>query len=706
MSESKENFSDPEYDNPKNLEIKNQIFKVITEASIADSGDIFFPVQYWANPFSKTKFEKNYFCPTEWGKSKDEYEKALWQTATDLATNNLNSQTQKMDEVISGLSAIHPFLEVGGALRVQVPLPKNMEELFTLVSLILNNNKLNSDKYRMPKDGFLSAGNSIPTAMNIDEGETMNKWVDTVAGIKENRSVLVWDDVAGSAGINTTAQAPNFLKLLASIIFQRNDEVAYGARGRYPAHVLRRLIDGHAYKNDDKSRTVVAFTYNTDTGFPWGYYAGLLSYSECDVSGFIRNNTAKKQIKVKIPSILLNYTFCMDAPVSPYKKSTEILTAHLIAYYSKYVTGLPVEKHVVTIHTDKSAASKSTQKVLETSTAPHALCTSNAVSETIFKTINKQKGEGSFTYDFPALDFPGLVRVDQSTVPLMDAGEEVPEPCDRFYNGIYGTYSKLVNLYSGKDIGKFLNGKLDLQGKYEITRYFPSGRNVVNVLAAKHNFNNICKIHKIDPHQVIKWLKTNKSLDISLLGRPRAKAVLGNDMRITSYFPLNFGCLWQGLNITLDTTPEKLKNDMNGDIRKAIFESLRFWAKLGNSANHYHKYKINFQIPPTELKSKKMNYVPRLTDMGFIIVGSVSLSSSLGALASEKASSYSEGYGLAEKKVSPDTLVSINDSSTTHEIKADRNFDQMVGNNIRRSRGVPDENDSLEIIDKLLDQID
>ncbi len=224
----------------------------------------------------------------------------------------------------------------------------------------------------------------------------------------------------------------------------------------------------------------------------------------------------------------------------------------------------------------------------------------------------------------------------------MDAGEEVPEPVDRFYIGIFGKYSELVGRYCNKNIGKFQNGKLETNFSIK-SLYLPSeeARKTISHLQKTHDFNTVCESNNLDPKEIIEWLQKQRSLKIELLGTVRIDAVLQKDMRISDKFPLNFGCKWQSLDN--EATPLKLRG--NEKILSAIFESLRFWAKLGNTANQYHKYasnpmKENVKMFTPKPESLPMEYVPRLTDMGFIIVGGVSSYSPMGFLAAEKANNY------------------------------------------------------------------
>ncbi len=343
MSENKEDeLALAPYDDPELVEVKQKVNYQKLGYLLADAGDNFFPSQYFANPFNQplNNAKKSMFFPLNWQASTN-YEKKLVAVAEDFIKNtNKEVSAHSMKEVMSGLNPLHPFLEVGGALRTQVPLPMSMEELYSLVDIILNNNKNNTDAWKMPKDGFKTT--DIKTAIRVDEGKAILPW--SGENKKIDRSILVWDDVAGSAGINTEDTAPNFFKLLGSIIFQRCDEIAYNARGRYGAHVLRRLIDGHAYPNKDKSRTVVAFAYDRKTGFPYGYYAGLLSNTDTELSSCVPGSKENNiELSATVPSVLLNYTFCKDAPDGEYgRRTTWLMTSHLLAYSSKYFSGLPI----------------------------------------------------------------------------------------------------------------------------------------------------------------------------------------------------------------------------------------------------------------------------------------------------------------------------------------------------------------------------
>lgn len=400
----------------------------------------------------------------------------------------------------------------------------------------------------------------------------------------------------------------------------------------------------------------------------------------------------------------------MDEIYQKFAKTTWLLTAHLLAYVSKYVTGLPIEKHLLAIHTDKSAASKSTQKMMSASTTPVAYVTNDAVAQDIFKTINRDKGKAAFTYLFPAPNFAGLVRVDQSTVPLMDAGEEVPEPCDRFYKAIFFAYSELVSKYSADKISEFRNGKLYTQENYNNKLDLPSkeAHQIIKRLLEEHNFNNICNKYGLDTKEVIEWLKTANSLDDIVIGKQRRAAVLGMDLTISDKFPLNFGCRWEGLNTSLANTPVKLKNKANPEAQKAIFECIRFWAKFGNTANHYHQYKNDYKDDNNQLGAI-MEYVPRLTDMGFIIVGSILKAGPIDDTANERAKLYDPNYVVQPmQKTSALTLFESNKENYL-KVKleggvSDYNFSRLVQRALNLLKPQEDVtfNDIYDSIDELI----
>ncbi len=180
MSDSLESKTDriiieKSYDDPDYVEVKQK--KADYEklgCMVADSGDDFFPKQYFANPFIKDR-GNNYtlddFFPTNW-KAVTPYEKRLYKTAKDLLENTNNEVSKEwMNKVVSGINPLHPFLEVGGALRTQVPLPMDMKELFSLIDIILNKNPDNIDQWKMPDTGLKGAYKGIPTATAFEEGK-------------------------------------------------------------------------------------------------------------------------------------------------------------------------------------------------------------------------------------------------------------------------------------------------------------------------------------------------------------------------------------------------------------------------------------------------------------------------------------------------------------------------------------------------------
>ena len=612
----KEEHDVPDYDKRENVYIDDQ-GRFEGKANIADSGDGFFPPQYYANPFYGKDLSQ--FFREGWTDDTP-YEKELKKTAEHWI------QSENVEDMLSGESRLHPFLEVGGALRTQVPLPTNMVDLYSLYSVVLGANERNTDTWKMESTGFTEKEKLPLLSYPVLLGEGKRN----VNGneVTFNRSLLIWDDVAGAS--NKEGQnAPNFLKFICSIIFQQSDISAYGGnRGRYGPAVVRRLIDGHAYPNQHPHRTVTVFAYD-DTGFPYGFYNGVILTPKTEI---LNHRVSGKKVEVGIPTLLLNYTFCVDRNISE-GKTTEHMISHLLAFSSAYVTGVPVHYHLTTIHTDKCAASKSTAKTLgnDKTVIGHEVYLDAA--KDVWKTINVDQGKNRYHFDFPGEGmFTGLVYVDESTVPYMDEGEEVPRPSDYFYKSTYCGYRKIVYEKCKKLLPKILeNGALNqgLQSK-------------------AGNFLQVCEKHGVEHANVVSWLRFGNTLNFTDYNRsPYTGPVLGlGNFQISRYLRLNYGRLFEDIDTTRLVGREKIQDELQ--FRKDLAEVLRYSAKYGNAGNTYHWQVTESNPVGEDPRDGSKAVVPRLTDFGFIIVGNNAKDAALTVKANTTLSNF-EGRGCDEK---------------------------------------------------------
>ncbi|MCG8494098.1 MAG: hypothetical protein MI743_20985 [Sneathiellales bacterium] len=624
-SKSEVDFTKAPYDDKKYIVKEDGEDWVKSGKKLADEGDALYPKQYYANPYYAEDGVFNpkdlaLFFPKKWWgeypvnevKNLHGYREKLVNVAIKFLTN------PDIEHMLSGKSPIHPFLEVGGALRVQVPLPDTVEEFYILTSAVLDKeNENNFDQWQFPEQGFSVEKDNLPeTAFPFllsqqeknQEAARDAKLTNLNNGEKReiSRHLLLWDDMAGAKGINKTNCCPNLLKLLCSIIYQKCDMLAYGgSRGRYGPAVVRRLIDGFAYRpklaeGEAPKRVLTAFAFD-QTGMPYGFYSGvvLIPKSKLELPPKLG------PVEVRIPALLLNYTFVADDQSRSAGKTTGLLVDFMLAYTANYVTGLPPLYHMLTIHTDKCMAAKSAEKLMDNKTSDKsARSLYNSVATDVWKTINNNN---RYHFDYPeCLKFTSLMQVDQSTVPYMDEGEEVPMPEDRFYKAIYPGYVKLIEDNCG-----------DENNKYEISEELKHG--CLN--ADDSDLAAIAKKYGIEVHEILKALKADASLVYrDHLSNNLSNPVLeGTELRIHNLFRVNKADAFDDLKLAISPNTGWQNTERKNEFLKALFKVLRNAAKKGNTANEYH-YERN------EVNKNDQNVkIPRLTDFGFILVGDVKL---------------------------------------------------------------------------------
>lgn len=631
-----------------------------SDRPVADEGDGFFPRQFYANPFYR-KDLSDYF-PDRWRPGSD-YEISL------KATKELFETAQEIPGMLSGRSPVHPFLEVGGGLRVQVPLPETMAELKELCDVVL---RKSHDNWRLTEAGF-TKGSHLPElskCFDIGDGKRLKNlrehpdvsfryWQNT------KRGLLLWDDPAGKAGINSQ-KCPDLICLIGSIIYQRSDMISYGgARGRYPAHVVRRLLDGHAYENENRARSIFAFVVDQEDGYPYGYYHGVVTKSEVNLTDFSRDG---KETKVTVPSILLNYTFSVDYCDRETVKTTMAMRAALTAYVSKYVTGLPTHYHYMAVHTDKCAAAISTGGQLSQEVSQIGRSIHKAIADTCFEMINRRGDVEPVKEEFLCdPEYNGIVLVDPSTVPPFDVGEEVASRGNPFYDTIYPTYYDLVRRKTGLDINEVLGIGTRGEGPQDGAPQGagPQGearRKVLKIVNGKIDFEKvpersegtsplmslrqICQKYGVGKDNMLNWFSQDDCLSYKRPKKGKETSSLIKrtgesefDFTVASLFEINgldcHKCFndEQSLLERSDDRPGDKLGDILGD-RKAEFlqdvaRTVQYWAKLGNSSNLYWTRRgASYRLSPEVV-------VPRLTDYGFFLIGELSMRSDLDILAND-----------------------------------------------------------------------
>ncbi|WP_169569393.1 hypothetical protein [Sneathiella limimaris] len=517
------------------------------------------PVRY--DQFGFERFENEY--------GGNSYFELLKQVARKLITSKIEATDQmaayhcNFDEIMSGLSKIHPFLEVGGAIRTQVPLPRNMEEFHILVDVVLHSNAYKNQLNRFEGDGFCSFKPVNSPTVNLGHGINM----------------LMWNDPGNANQEFNSDYSQSLFILITSVIYQKADIDAYGKRGRYGAETVRRLIDGFAYQIDRQHNTnelIAALVYEEETGFPFGVYVG--TYFPPSFS-FLDENGATHSRSVGAYSFQLNYTFLVrpaSIKIPEGFKLTTLMIAGLLLE-AKRVFNCKIEKCYLTIHTDKSAAAKSTAKHLLVSEGEKD--NYRAIARKVWSTvINRPLTK--FRAGFEPDDFPSMFFADPSTVEVNDPAEEVPGFGDRFYRAIYPEYRKLVQNRTGVTISRnLLNGKLN-ENEFDVD----NKDQFIRELQKRNAFSN-------------------RSVEEA--------PVIDNDKRFHPAWEMNNRHSWGHLNI--DWGALGIKKDQK---KLEIGMILNRQAKTGNSANSNH-YKI------LEYAPQVVYDVPRLTDFAYILVGNV-----------------------------------------------------------------------------------
>ncbi|MBE7638385.1 hypothetical protein GUA87_16120 [Sneathiella sp. P13V-1] len=486
---------------------------------------------------------------------------------------------------------IHPFLEDGGALRVEVPLPKSGREFITLMTVILGNetigNETNIDQYQVSSPPFQKRG-LLAENFPAQRFEAANDPATKDRHGDRKREVLLWPDACRTFNNDGgEAGSPNFYLLMCSILFQQTDLREYGKRGRYGKSVLRRLTDGYTYTPERPSDNLMLsiIWIDAQTGLPYGFYN----------TGFYEDlNTA-----------FLNYTFIVDQTKVVWEgahkpvKTTSYTIALAVEYYAAHF-GRKFEEINLVIHTDKMLAALSTGSLitqLENREEAEKIC--DRVFREIrvgefFKYVNLEEPIRAYQGRHPekqedrltlgALRKMSMIyAVDQSTVPLNDPGEEVPEPENVFYEVLYSMYGEMASKKIGGEIPKELtNGKI-----------------------TDEDIEEIADFAMCDKRLVENWLKSINADDESL------KPLITADRTVSSNFDINRQDSWKKIQ------PELLKQILNAsgdeaieEIRKKTARVLTRAAKRGNTGNRYY------------MMDDGSNF-PRLTEFAIFMTGKI-----------------------------------------------------------------------------------
>ncbi|WP_025900069.1 hypothetical protein [Sneathiella glossodoripedis] len=501
----------------------------------------------------------------------------------------------------SGLSIVHPFLEVGGALRTQVPLPKTMSELGMLLKVVLHDYgseyledfaKSGLRDFR-PRDGF-----------NVK--------------ISHNIGLLVWNDAASmhrnnkkfAADIDDGDFFQSLSILLISVIYQRADLSYYGKRGRYGPETLRRLIDGHASSPTELSppnKTITTFTYYIRNGekefpdidgMPFAAFSGVVIPSQFnyqDEQGAWLTCDAEK------PTLQLNYTFTEIMPRELQEKNrgkfkhTEFIVAGLLLKASQLENVAP-DKFYLTIHTDKCAAAKGFQKymqALDDKCDIYKAISRKVWTNVIHNRLQSFRAEMECTHK----DWKMLFFVDRSTVEEGDPGEEVPFGCDRFYHAIYPEYCRLIKKRTGQEISKqLLNGVID-----------------------EKQIGEFCEKHGLPFERLMELLHT-KQVERTNPDGKKVEFNFVDDGRISIFWLMNNRHSGEAFVDDLARMHKKEPKVMASpeEMAQELGMLLNTMAKTGNTAN---SHSWAGEVPNVDLD------VPRLTEFAYILTGEVKLSS-------------------------------------------------------------------------------
>lgn len=605
----------------------------------------FIPRPTTEYPFTKADL-KNF--KVEFDHTATSYQHALKKAAIDLCNQNVN-----LEEVAKELSPVHPFLEAAGAIRVQVPLPRTVDELYQLTEVILNHNDNNSDEYLFKETGFLDP--ELPALIfDLVSGTRMRSTSFDAPAKPTNidRKLAILDDGSGYGGARTGNRCPNLLGLLVSILYQTTDLTNYGARGRYGDRVLKRFLDGHAIDCDTKKykplRMISTFIFDADTGMPYGFVS-TTGYT-LEVSALKASSNTSNSSPVDVPVIFHDSAFVpSDNPRNPlfsplwtlpWNKTTTEMYLYTYAYICNYVTHRAPTHHIIVGHSDKVAAIKSMTKSFfyDGDGNLRKKDIYEQVTNDLYHRIN-----ASPTLDVE-LDIPGFPSVllsDRSNVPVDDPGEEVPIPGDRFYVPMYEEYKKYVNKFAD-----FANSEFK-----KVPEFLVNGEYKSDIFMHKFNkYYEDYKINapKINENQLEVWLRSEECFKKSkeqIIGSPPIETdylrlnksdptsaeewmksyntALEN--RINRNYPMNDTNKWKKLNV--DTLRKNL--DLQDSVKtkeeetlfaRAIHAGITQCAKTGNTGNIAYI-------------SKEANViVPRLTEFAWYALGGIGANSQLAVM--------------------------------------------------------------------------
>tara|TARA_R100000005_G_scaffold96723_2_gene86756 strand:- start:16311 stop:18287 length:1977 start_codon:yes stop_codon:yes gene_type:complete len=479
--------------------------------------------------------------------------------------------------LVTNINPVHPFLEPSGAIRVQVPLPQNMEQLYILCEQILGNKTVNKmpnlDKYKLTPKGLSDPKFPFPWVYNGKEEIYLKK------GQKPyERGLMIWDDPSGYAGINPEIRFPNLTLLLLSIMFQQTDVDAYGARGRYGDATLKRLLDGHGIQCSEEKpshRMLSMISFDCESGMPKGYISAAVYKTTVPLQG---------GKSVTVDTIFNHYAFVPNCSPTFQSnlKMTQAMYIYMLGYTSCYITGKPLLDHYLVAHSDKSPAIKAVCDAGKYISANKEIYAK--IADDAFDAITPVASRGStFKEKASVAEFPHIQFYDQSTVPRDDPGEEVPVPSDRFYIPVYRDY---INLIKSKKPEAVIPAILSNGGLQE--KHLPALREI----AVRYGYK--------DEAPLLKWMRTPGSY--KPLGARVLLPLLDDTDSVPDNFPINDRKQIFRVDPTgLDPQPNSESGKLE-DFRADILYFLIKVAKDGNTGN------IDYP-----------GALPRLTDFAFMV---------------------------------------------------------------------------------------
>ncbi|MZR30410.1 hypothetical protein [Sneathiella litorea] len=507
--------------------------------------------------------------------NQDQYKRALLRVAEGFI-NGEEEVLMKVSPLVTGINPIHPFLEPSGAIRVQVPLPSNMEQLYILTDQILGNktaNSPNNDMYKLTPKGLADPDFPAPWL------QAGNEKLYLKGSAPYNRGLMIWDDPSGYAGVNTKHRFPNLTLLLLSIVFQQTDVDAYGARGRYGDATLKRLLDGHGIQCSDEippHRIIALISFDSDSGMPKGYITAATYETEVPST---KGGTEMAKV------IFNHYAFVpksSDVPVGPKSmKMTEAMYVYMLAYITSYVTELPLKDHLLVAHSDKSPALKAVCKSFHY--YPGNKMKYKMVADGAYNAITPiASREGGLKEDAEVAEFPHIQFYDQSTVPRDDPGEEVPVPADRFYTPVYMDFCRIVKK---KNPGAIIPEHL-VNGKIE-SKHIPKLREI----AKKYGYS--------DESPLLIWMQSTGSYEFQEV--QLGASLIDEELRVAPNFPINDRANFSCINTDKLTPKPNLEGQSLAAFQKDIQLFLIQVAKDGNTGN------IDY------------GSIPRLTDFAYMV---------------------------------------------------------------------------------------